>query len=46
VIRDDAVYLRHILDAINQIEEYVAGLPSALPATGRWLPTGGHNGRR
>ena len=23
--RDDAVYLRHILDAIYQIEEYVAG---------------------
>ncbi len=23
--KDDAVYLRHIMDAINQIEEYVAG---------------------
>jgi uncharacterized protein with HEPN domain len=26
VIRDDAVYLHHILDAINRIEEYVASL--------------------
>jgi uncharacterized protein with HEPN domain len=26
VIRDDAVYLRHILDAINRIENYIAGL--------------------
>ena len=26
MIRDDAVYLRHILDAINRIEDYVAGL--------------------
>jgi uncharacterized protein with HEPN domain len=26
VIRDDAVYLHHILDAINRIEEYVSGL--------------------
>ena len=25
MIRDDAVYLSHILDTINQIEEYVAG---------------------
>jgi uncharacterized protein with HEPN domain len=25
VIKDDAVYLRHILDAIGQIEEYVTG---------------------
>lgn len=25
MIKDDAVYVRHILDAINQIEEYVAG---------------------
>jgi uncharacterized protein with HEPN domain len=25
VIRDDSVYLRHIMDAISQIEEYVAG---------------------
>jgi uncharacterized protein with HEPN domain len=24
--RDDAVYLRHILDAIGRIEEYVAGM--------------------
>ncbi len=24
--RDDTIYLRHILDAINRIEEYVAGL--------------------
>ena len=26
MIRDDAVYLRHIRDAINRIEDYVAGL--------------------
>lgn len=26
MIRDDAVYLHHILDAINRIEEYVSGL--------------------
>ncbi len=26
MIRDDSVYLHHILDAINQIEEYAAGL--------------------
>jgi uncharacterized protein with HEPN domain len=26
VIKDDTIYLRHILDAISQIEEYVAGL--------------------
>ena len=26
MIRDDTIYLRHILDAINQIEEYVEGL--------------------
>ena len=26
MIRDDVVYLRHIQDAINQIEVYVAGL--------------------
>lgn len=26
MIKDDTVYLRHILDAIDQIEEYVAGL--------------------
>lgn len=25
MIKDDNVYLRHILDAMNQIEEYVAG---------------------
>ena len=24
--RDDAVYLRHILDAIGKVEEYVAGM--------------------
>jgi uncharacterized protein with HEPN domain len=26
VIRDDTIYLRHIQDAINRIEEYVNGL--------------------
>ena len=26
MIKDDTIYLRHILDAISQIEEYVAGL--------------------
>jgi len=26
MIRDDAVYLHHILDAINRIEEYASGL--------------------
>lgn len=26
MIKDDTIYLRHILDAINQIEEYVSGL--------------------
>jgi uncharacterized protein with HEPN domain len=26
VIRDDAIYLHHILDAVNRIDEYVAGL--------------------
>ena len=25
MIKDDTIYLRHILDAINQIEEYVSG---------------------
>lgn len=26
MIKDDAIYLRHILDAIKQIEEYVTGM--------------------
>ncbi|MFC1734965.1 DUF86 domain-containing protein [Candidatus Hydrogenedentota bacterium] len=28
-MRDDTVYVRHILDAINRIEEYISGIDDA-----------------
>ena len=28
--KDDKVYLRHILDAMGLIEEYIGGLPGAI----------------
>ena len=38
--RDDAVYLRHILDAINQIEEYVAGFTAEMFLRSRLVQDG------
>lgn len=38
--KDDIIYLRHILDAINQIEEYVAGLDREAFLTSRLVQDG------
>lgn len=40
MIKDDTVFLRHILDAINQIEEYVAGLDQRAFMTSRLVQDG------
>ncbi|HLO24760.1 MAG TPA: DUF86 domain-containing protein [Geobacteraceae bacterium] len=40
MIRDDAVYLRHILDAINQVEEYVTGLDQEAFMSSRLVQDG------
>lgn len=40
MIKDDAVYLRHILDAINQIEEYVDGFDYEMLLRSRLVQDG------
>lgn len=40
MIKDDAVYLRHILDAINQIEEYVTGFDYEMLLRSRLVQDG------